>query len=276
MINLNFHVTHSYAYPVPLSGGAVGMTVCEIRNDPCLAVLVQSPDVDDVSYLDLLHDHVIDSRPLNTSHQQVSGLGWNAATGTIWAGSGFETVDEVLSFDPATHDTVDSFQLPADVPRERYDCFATNGAFMVFGVDGRLELRMPNGTLVGQKTFPGRRITGLSASPMSWVMGDRQAHELVVINPLGGEMAVCPAPGPGATATSVPVHSGVSAVTVDMVTRMRFQPQLGQPEGQPLAQPGSPYHAATPWNPTPWGGRHRIYVANDFSQRIYGGYFIEA
>lgn len=276
MIHLNFHVTHSYGYPVPLSGGAVGMTVCEIGDDPFLAVLVQSPNVDDVSYLALLHDVVIDRRPLNTSHQQISGLGWNAGTGTIWAGSGYETVDEILSFDPATHATVDSFQLPADVPRVRYDCFATNGAFMVLGINDRLELRMPNGALVGQKMFPGRRITGLSASPFSWLMGDRQAHELVVINPLGGEMAICPAPGPATTASSLSVHSGVSAVAVDMVSRMRRQPQLGLPADQGPAQPGSPYHSATAWNPSPWGGRHRIYVANDFSQQIYAGYFVEA
>ena len=51
-------------------------------------------------------------------------------------------------------------------------------------------------------------------------------------------------------------------------------PQVWGPNGT-VGDPGTIYDPDTPWNPVPFGGRHRLYVANETDQTIYAGYLTQ-
>ena len=67
--------------------------------------------------------------------------------------------------------------------------------------------------------------------------------------------------------------AGMQAIAFDYIgyRQMDQIPQVWTEEGT-IGDPGTIYHPDTAWDPTPWGGRHRIYIANESDQTIYAGY----
>ena len=68
----------------------------------------------------------------------------------------------------------------------------------------------------------------------------------------------------------------MAAITFDYLSLpfMDDIPQVWGPNGT-VGDPGTIYDPDTPWNPVPWGGRHRLYVANEADQMIYAGYLTQ-
>jgi len=141
---------------------------------------------------------------------------------------------------------------------------ACNGFFFVRGGGPTLELWSTGGLLLGTRSYAGRGVSGLSASPWSYSFTDRFNDEIVVIGPLGNEIAV---------SSGVGAAGGMQALAFDYVSHWNMDaiPQVWGPNGT-IGDPGTIYHPDTPWNPVPWGGRHRLYVANETDQMIYAGY----
>lgn len=129
------------------------------------------------------------------------------------------------------------------------------------------ELWGTNGLLLGTREYPGRGITGVSASPWSHCFCDEYKDEIVVIGPLGNEIAV---------SSGIGAADGREALAFDYVDYIHMDdiPQVWGPNGT-VGAVGTIQHPDTPWSPVPWGGRHRLYVANEIDQTIYAGYLTQ-
>ncbi len=263
---LRFEQTHQCPFPVTTTGVSTALTVCEVGNDPMLAFLTQTGYNDEIVYLALGCCVEYFRQPTPANREVISGMGFNPITKKIWCGSTTSQGNEVFSFDPATGQEVAALDLSADSTLSLPGGFATNGLFFVRASGSNLELRSMGGVKLGQIQFPGRSITAISQSPWSWTFGDRGNNEIVVINPFGAEVATAPAPGSA---------GGLQAIAYDTVSDMSAHPQVWQPDCT-IGDPGTIHHPDTPWNPTPWQFRHRLYVANENDQMIYAGYLTES
>ena len=275
MQTLSFHETHRYVYPDTPSGANTALTVCEIGNDPALAFLTQSAFADEITYLHLGVDETIAESSPPAGRQVISGMAYNPISKTIWCSSATNAdAGEVFAFVPATSQEVLSVDVTAGSNLAFPAGCATNGLLLVRGYREILELRTMSGVKIAEKTYPGRRIYGVSASPWSWVFGDLGSNEIVVIDPFGRIVATAPAPGsatPPSTADGPIPAAGLQAIAFDYVSNLDAHPQVWL-DGGTIGDPGTIHHPDTPWNPTPWGFRHRLYVANQTDQIIYAGY----
>lgn len=269
MPTLTFVETHRYNYPVPTvqSGpqyGSTALTITRLNGDIALAFLTQTQYDDEVVYLKPCCDIEFMRHVTPPGRHQISGMGFNPITGNIWCGSHLDP-DRLLvfAFEPGTGQQTLSRDLTGIASGFSGQGFATNGLFMARGSYETMELFGMGGAKVGEKTYSGRRITGISASPWSWTFVDEMTNEIVVINPFGQEIAT--APGVGSA-------GGMAAIAFDTLSEAEFMPQLYDATNCNLGDPGTLYHYDTDWSPTPWHFRHRIYVANNVDQLIYAGY----
>ena len=259
---LNFIETHRYAYPVTTDGTGTALTTCLYSGDPMLAFLTQTRYEDEVVYLALGFDYEYTRHDTPPGRDIISGMGYNPNSREIWCGSTTSDSGLVFAFDPTTGLETQSLDLTADTSFSSPQGFATNGLLFTRSKGANIELRLMNGTKLAERSFPGRIINGISASPFSWTFVDSSTNEIVVIGPFGNEIATAATPG---------TNGGSSAIAFNTVANVANDPQVWLEPGI-IGDPGTIHHPDTPWSPSPWMGRHRLYVANDTDQIIYAGY----
>ena len=232
-----------------------------------LAFVTQTGHDDEVVYLALGFDFEFHRHDTPVDREIITGMGYNPFTRKIWCGSGTNDRELVFAFDPDTGLQVSSRDLSADttLPGSPQG-FATNGLFFLRASGQEMELRLMNGNKLAQNTLPGRSIKGITASPWSWTFCDAATDEIVVLGPLGQEIA---------SSTGVGSAGGMDAIAFDTITDQDVQPQVWLEPGV-IGDPGTIHHPDTPWDPVPWSGRHRLYVANHIDQIIYSGYLTES
>ncbi len=262
MINLRFEVTNTGPFPYVGNNLTIGLTVCALDGDPALVYIGQTTFEDPIHYLTLAIDSEYKNHNSPPGWSVITGLAWNPLSQTIWCSNGTNTINQVVAFDPLTELETNSLTLTPTAPIWDSSGIGTNGFLFTRAVGAKLELRNMNGFLLGEKDYPGRYITGLSASPASWTFGDKNADEICIIGPFGNIFATAPAPGPA---------NGMHAIAFDYVTNHAAMPKVIPPSDG--SAPGDP---TVPWTPEPWGGRHRLYVANVSDNTIYAGYLTEA
>ena len=270
MINLRFVETHRYNFPVSTTGTGVGLTVARVSGDPCLVFLTQTAHDDEFVYLRLTCDEEIKRHTTPPGRLTVGGMAYDRFTDKIWCSQATSSVGQLFAIDPNSELEVDSIDVSADVPPWSGHGLATNGLFMVLTHSSKMDLRMMNGAKVAEKNFPGRRISGVTKSPLSWAFVDVDHDEIVIIDPFGNEVAK-------ATTHWKSIHSitkrGAQAIAFNEFISGEHEPQQWIcPGGLIDTDPDSVHNPATPWNPEPWSGRHRIYIANQIDQVIYAGY----
>lgn len=268
MVSLNFVETHRYNYPVATTGTGTALTVAKKSNDPYLVFLTQESYDDQVVYLSLGCDVEIVRHDTPPGREVTTGMGYDRIGNRIFCAQGTSNANIVYAFDPTTEAEVLSLDFSASSDPNFYPTgLATNGLFLLRTDGNQIELRTMGGFKLAQKEFPGRSIRGITKSPWSWTFVDTAADEIVVIDPLGNEIATAQAPGS---------PNGSSAIAFNEFHAGEHEPQEWIcPNGTVDTVPGSAHNPDTPWNPTPWSDRHRLYVANDTDQIIYAGYLTE-
>ncbi|NKB27212.1 MAG: hypothetical protein GKR99_06510 [Rhodobacteraceae bacterium] len=263
-----FHETHRYAYPVQTSTsgpwlGETGMTVCEFHGDAALAFLTQTGGADEVVYYKLWCDVEFSRHATPPGRNTIAALAFNPVTKRIWCGNSTVDANLVTAFEVGTGVETNVLTLPPSTNSVLGTGLATNGQVFARGSYETIELFTMNGIKLGERTYPGRHVEGITASPWSWTFVDSNAGEIVIINPLGIEVASIPGVGsPG----------GMGAIAFDTVSDPDFMPQLYDGTNCNLGDPGTLYHYDTDWSPQPLLQRHRLYVANTIDQIIYAGY----
>jgi hypothetical protein len=290
MIALNFHETFRYAFPEPSEStidpvSAVAMTVGRRDNEPVLWFVTQG-DADDVLVeLHLLYDFELGRMPTPYGRHTIGGLGYHRRLDLLLAAQRTTGWNETFLIDPVSGAEVGSLDLSADSAFDQFtgaelDATATDGLIFAqagltgfgFDADGTfvhpsvIQLRLVTGRLIGQLEFPDRQITGLTRAPLSWIFTDIRQNEIVVLGPLGDELAIAPGVG---------VAGGMQAIAFDRITNHDEVAQVPLEAGVP-GDPGTIHHPDTEWDPAPWLGRHRLYIANVYDQTIYAGYLTEA
>lgn len=268
-VQLQFEQVGSYPYPVATAGTGTGLTACLRNNDPALAFVTQTPYEDEIVFMHLhLSRYVEVARfPTPPDHWTITGLAYQRLTNRLWAvqssGTPVEQGDNLIALDPDTGAIVATLA----VPLAHGQALAFNGLQWLRSDGQTLDLINLAGAVVASIAVPvGSTVTGLSAGPWSYVVGDGAGHRLVVLDLFGRVVAECPTP-PGSA-------GGIQAVAYDTVLDYEHISQLPTDTGAP-GPVGSPYHPDTPWSPQPWIGRHNIYIANEVDQTIYFGYLYE-
>jgi hypothetical protein len=264
--NLRFETTWTIPNPVATTGSGTALTVCRRLNDPQLAFLTQTTFDDEVIYLAFMGQEV-HRHPTPPGEQTVTGMAYDPFRRVIWCAQGTSNQERIIAFDPDDGLLTNTLPAPVSPTMPGPAGIATNGFFFVRGGGPTLELWTSAGLMLGTRDYPGRGITGLSASPWSYCFVDQHNDEIVVIGPLGNELAV---------SSGVGAPGGMAALAFNCVThhQMDSQPQVPLPNGA-IGDPGTIHHPDTPWNPVPWGGRHRLYIAHEPEQMIYAGYLTQ-
>jgi hypothetical protein len=262
-VALRFQETHRYAYPVTTAGNGTALTVARVSGDPYLAFLTQTSFADEVVYLALGFDYEYFRYPSPVGRDVITGMAFDETSGKIICCLGTTNANtQIFAFDPVTGAETSMQELAADTTLTSPHGIAVKENIYVRASEGTLETRSRNGTLLGSRYYAGRNIRGITASPWSWTFVDQFADEIVVIGPLGNVIATAPAPG---------AAGGVDDIAYDSLSQMDEEPQVWLEPGI-IGDPGTIHHPDTPWSPTPWLGRHRLYVANVTDQIIYAGY----
>ncbi len=281
VISLNFHQTEEFGFPQGSYGGGTGLSLCEKDDRLMLAFLTQQPGVDTLYLLNPCNGDVIEQYVTPLGIPQISGIGWDPINNWLYFGSGYETHERVVAFNPNSEAIVRLMVLPNADTMEFASGFATNGYFMVRSQYSKMEIRAMNGVFLADREYPGRNIRGVSASPNGWTFIDGASNDIVVTDPFGREVAVAQAPGP----VNTDATAGAHALAFDYITFPTNDPvaQNCTPYGSgtaghgeiPPPQPGTPFDPTQPWSPPPWLFQHKIYIANQTSQRIYVGYLTQ-
>jgi hypothetical protein len=266
--NLRFEVTWSYPYPVTTTGIGTGLTVCLRGNDPYLAFLTQTTFSDDVVYLYTFDGTEAYRHASPVGYDTISDMAYDPLRRVIWCCQATNDPNVILAFDPETGLLTDTRVAITTPTISGPHGLACNGFFFVRGGGDTAELWATNGLLLGTRQYPGRGITGISAAPWSYIFTDQYRDEIVVIGPFGNELAV---------SSGIGSSGGMQAIAFDLPSYpyMDDIPQVWGPNGT-VGDPGTIYDPDTPWNPVPFGGRHRLYVANETDQTIYAGYLTQS
>jgi hypothetical protein len=262
--NLRFEVTWSYPFPIATDGSGTAITVCLRSNDPYLAFLTQTSFDDEVLYLHTFGGEEAYRHPSPVGYDTITDMAYDPFRRVIWCCQSTNAPEIILAFDPddgLLTDTRVALLSPNMSGPQGLGC---NGFFFVRGAGPVLELWSTGGLLLGTREYTGRGITGVSASPWSYCFADKYTDEIVVIGPLGNELAV---------SSGIGASGGMEAIAFDYVNFIHMDdiPQVWGPNGT-VGDPGTIHHPDTPWDPVPFGGRHRLYVANEIDQTIYAGY----
>lgn len=260
-MSFNFIVTNTGDFPYSGNNVGIGLTVARVSGDPMVLYLNQTSYSDPISYLSLALDHEYKQPQTPPGMDTISGLAFDPNREIVYTSSG--TTDEELigAFDPITDQQVGEVRVGISQELKGYGspaAMGTNGAFLIRAGRETVEMRGMFGALLSQKQYPGRHITGASGAYFGWVLADRNAHQILVLDPFGNITAEVPAPGPA---------GGLGAVAFDYVVNHNRMPQVIPPSDG--SAPGKPDER---WDPEPWLMRHRIYVANSNDETIYAGY----
>lgn len=255
---LHFEVTNTGPFPYIGNNVEIALTVALVSGDPMVLYLNQTGYEDPIEYVSLALDHTYKTHDNPPGWDVISGFAFDPVRRVVGCSNVTNNAHEVMAFDPITEQEVARFDLTADDDISRASGLGTNGLMFIRCGGSKVELRAMNGAKLGERDYPGRNFTGASAAGLGWVLADRNAHEIVVLDGFGNERQAVAAPGsPG----------GLGAVAYDYVTNHQGMPQVIPP-----SDGSAPGDASIPWSPAPWLLRHRIYVANDVDQTIYAGY----
>ncbi|RYG92038.1 hypothetical protein EU803_06215 [Loktanella sp. IMCC34160] len=259
---LHFEVTNTGPFPYLGNDEAVALTVAKVSGDPMVLYLNQTTYEDPITYLSLALDHTYKEHDNPPGWNVISGFAFDPIRNIVACANGTTNMHQVMAFDPVTEQAVADIDLSLDDDIPAYaEGIGTNGFFFIRGGGNRVELRSLSGVKLGQRDYPGRNISGASAAGIGWLLADKNADEIVVLDPFGNERGTVPAPGaPG----------GLDAVAFDYVVNHEYMPQVIPP-----SDGSAPGDYTIPWNPAPWIQRHRIYVANSVDHTIYAGYIYE-
>lgn len=260
---LEFVTTNQGPFPYTTNQNEAGICVARVSGDPMVVFMGQTSYDDDIVYLSLALDHEYKRHPNPPGWEVISGMAFDPNRDLIWTSNTTSDMQKVMAFDPVTEAEVGFHDFTYNQPLGAYPrAIGTNGLLFIRSNGPTVELRTMNGVKLGERGYPGRNITGASASPWSWTLADKNANEIVIIDPFGNEVAVAEAPG---------TAGGLDAIAFDYVVNHDRMPQVIPPSDG--SAPGDPDR---PWDPEPYKLRHRIYVANDIDQVIYAGYLTEA
>jgi len=265
--NLRFETTWSYSYPIATDGAGTALTICKRNGDPYLAFLTQTSFDDEVLYLHDFDGSIAYRHASPVGYDTITGMAYDPFRRWIWCCEATVNPETILAFDPGTGLLTDTRVATPSVNMTSPEGLGCNGFFFVRSGGPTLELWSTNGLFLGAREYQGRGITGVSASPWSYCFCDKYKDEIVVVGPLGNEIAI---------SSGVGASGGMEAIAFDYVNYIHMDdfPQVWGPNGT-VGDPGTIYDPDTPWNPDPWSGRHRIYIANEIDQMIYAGYLTQ-
>lgn len=274
MQNLVFHETHSFPFAQTPMGGNIGMSLVQIDGDIVLAVCAQTTLGDMISYMDLCYGNEYTAHPTPPGIHRISGLGFNKRNELLYVASGLNNEEDFFAMEPGTGTIVGPVQRLT--PSINASGLGISDWFAARAGGDTIEIRTLTGALVAQKQFPGRRITGITHSPWSWTFTDFNnltgVHEIVVIDLFGNEVATCPAPGamgPNPIDASMAIAFDYVHDNMDQVPQL-CPPENGYPPGfNPI---GTAYDGGVPWTPEPWHFKHKLYVGNNYTNRVHVGY----
>lgn len=294
LIQLEFVVTASAAFPNSTAGSGTAMAAVVRQRDPYIAFLTQVNNDDTLFFLNRTDLLANTSVITPAGRENCSGMGWDPLTRQMIMA--FPTTTSATDTSPdeiVVVSTNTGTELTAlDAPRIDFEflpgvskklapsglamnavVIARSGdLWLGSGPESTVQFYSRQGTALGSVEFSGRRIRGITAAPWSWAMVDQHNHEIVVLGPLGTEIAVAPGIGPAGSNTSgVPKGMAAIAFGLPWQSEMDDEPQEWLAGGLTGA-PGTINHPDTEWTPEPWGGRHKLYIANESDQTIYCGY----
>lgn len=263
---LNFYVAGTIPYPVTTTGIGTGMTVGRASNDPHLFFVTQTSFSDPVVVMHLDTGTEILRYDTPPGRDTVGGLAYDWFSDSIWATQGTTHGSTMFEFDPATGVELNAVA----VPHAEGNGLAFNGVNLL-RADVSALLGAPNtdldmlsqaGAVVNSGTLTGSRMEGLSIAPLSYLGSDTNNNTVWITTLWFNTYASFTPPG---------TSSATRAVAYDNIRDYDYISQLPTENGA-VGDPGTPYHPDTAWDPAPWGGRHRIYLANEAEQTIYFGY----
>ena len=194
-LSLRFHETHRYAFPVTsASPYAVNPSPCAMTcvlhaNDPYLAFLTQTTYDDEIVYLHLDFDQIMERVPTPPGRQTTSGMGFDLARRRLICCASTTDVHLAYVIDPETGAEIAARDLSADtvwsMPGWPVQATATNGFLFaqagqssnVAGPSGSepqstIQMRSYDGTLVGERVYDNREFTGMCKTGLGWTLTD--------------------------------------------------------------------------------------------------------
>jgi len=290
-VSLRFVSTVSAPYPISTTGAGTAMAAIMRQGDPCIAFLTQVQNSDTIHFLTRSTLSVTDAISTPPGRSNCTGMGYDPQSGSLimafpFTGTGGE---EIVAINPVNG--TERTSIAAPIPEHEFapgvtteyspQGLATNGLLIARANDllittghaSVVEMFTRTGIHVGTGERSGRRIRGITSSPWSWAYVDQASHEIIVTGPFGNTLAVCPGVGSPGDASNSADPGGMAAIAFDMPwhPHMDTEPQEWLPGGV-LGAAGTINHPDTDWTPEPWGGRHKLFIANESDQTIYGGY----
>jgi len=166
--NLRFETTWSFPYPIATTGIGTGLTICKRGGDPYLAFLTQTTFSDEVVYLFSFGGAEAYRHPSPVGYDTISDMAYDPFRQVIWCCQATSDPNVILAFDPDTGLLTDTRVVILSPTMPGPHGLACNGFFFVRGGGDTAELWSTSGLLLGTRQYPGRAITGLSASPWSY------------------------------------------------------------------------------------------------------------
>ena len=257
---LRFYQTGAYPFPYTTTGSDTALTVSRHKGKSALAFLTQTPQEDDIVFLQLYRKTLQETGRFSSppNYWGISGLAYDQSRNLIWATEGLGTpnqhADRIIGIEADSGEHVDTI----NVPLLDSHALAFNGMYFVRSDGSVLEMIDRSGNILASLKVPiGANCRGLSAAPWTYIASDTLENKLVVISLFGQVVAECDEP-PGEL-------EGIEAVAFDNIQDFSKIPQF----------PESTESPEKPWNPVPWNFRHTVYLANQKDQTIYFGYFYQ-
>jgi hypothetical protein len=263
---LTFFEVGTIPYPVTTTGIGTGMTVGMASGDPYLFFVTQTTLSDPVVvlHLDIAQEMFRYDTP--PGRDTVGGLAYDWHEHTIWATQGTTGSTVMFEIDPTSGAELSAVMVPSAAGNglafNGNNLLRADADALLGPSETELDLLSQAGVVINSTVRPGVRMEGLSIAPLSY-MGSDTTNNTVWIATLWLDTYAAFVP-PG-------TPSATRAIAYDTVRDYDHIAQYPTENGS-VGRVGTLYHPDTPWSPAPWGGRHRIYLANEADQTIHFGY----
>ena len=224
---------------------------------------------------------VVRSRSTNLGDYRITGMAYDDDLEGIWVSKGNYALDQTQEpIRLLDHNAFVINEFPQPAPS--CHAIAVSGDYLVISADRQTSngndlylLDKSSGAVLNQVEIQGGHFaSGLSALLDHLIINDAEADEIFIMHPSNEIVGRCiDAPGTASSPTGLFLR-GTQAIAADTITDLNTKPapfECALGPGTASWQNGL-CDPALPWNPTPWATRHRIYVANETNQQIYGGY----